>query len=47
MTYYKIKPEFDQKKRREKECFNISNNAVVPVQVSKRAVYWFFGARFV
>lgn len=61
MTYYKVKPEFDQKKRRdgsilianelytprEKERFNISDNAVIPVQVSKRAVYWFFGARFV
>lgn len=60
MTYYKVKPEFDQKKRRdgsilianelytprEKERFNISDKAVDPVQVSRKAVYFFFGARF-
>ena len=60
MTYYKVKPEFDQKKRRdgsilianelytprEKERFNISDKAVGPVQVSRKAVYFFFGARF-
>ena len=61
MLYYQIKPEFDQKKRRdgsilianelytprEKERFAISDEAVDPVQVSKRSVYFFFGARFV
>lgn len=60
MLYYKVKPGFDQKKRRdgsilitnelytpgEKERFNISDNAVDPVQVSRKAVYFFFGARF-
>lgn len=60
MLYYKVKPEFDQKKRRdgsilianelytprEKERFNISNKAVDPVQVSRKAVYFCFGARF-
>lgn len=60
MLYYKVKPEFDQKKRRdgsilvanelytprEKELFNISNNAVDPVEISRKAVYFFFGARF-
>lgn len=60
MTYYKVKPEFDQKKRRdgsilianelytprEKERFNILDKAVDPVQVSRKAVYFFFGARF-
>ena len=60
MTYYKVKPEFDQKKRRdgsilianelytprEKERFNISDKAVDPVQVLRKAVYFFFGARF-
>ena len=60
MTYYKVKLEFDQRKRqdgsilianelytpREKERFNISDKAVDPVQVSRKAVYFFFGARF-
>lgn len=60
MLYYKVKPEFDQKKRRdgsilianelytprEKERFNISNKAVDPVQVSRKTVYFCFGARF-
>ena len=60
MLYYRIKPEYDQKKRRdgsilvanelytqrEKERFAISDEAVDPVQVSKRSVYFFFGARF-
>ena len=60
MLYYRIKPEYDQKKRcdgsilianelytqREKERFAISDEAVDAVQVSKRSVYFFFGARF-
>lgn len=60
MTYYKVKPEFDQKKRRdgsilianelytprEKERFNISDKAVDPVEISRKVVYFFFGARF-
>lgn len=60
MLYYKVKPGFDQKKRRdgsilivnelytpwEKEHFNISDNAVDPVEISRKAVYFFFGARF-
>ena len=60
MLYYRIKPEYDQKKRcdgsilvanelytqREKERFAISDEAVEAVQVSKRSVYIFFGARF-
>lgn len=60
MTYYKVKPEFDQKKRRdgsilianelytprEKERFNISDKAVDPVEISRKSVYFFFGARF-
>lgn len=60
MLYYRIKPECDQKKRRdgsilianelytprEKERFAISDEAVDAVQVSKRSVYFFFGARF-
>ena len=60
MLYYRIKPEFDQKKRcdgsilvanelytqREKERFAISDKAVDAVQVSKRSVYFSFGARF-
>lgn len=32
---------------REKERFAISDEAVDAVQVSKRSVYFFFGARFV
>ena len=31
---------------REKERFAISDTAVAPVQVSKRSVYFSFGARF-
>lgn len=31
---------------REKERFAISDEAVDPVQVSRRSVYFFFGARF-
>ena len=60
MLYYRIKPEYDQKKRRdgsilianelytqrEKERFAISDEAVDAAQVSKRSVYFFFGARF-
>lgn len=31
---------------KEKEKFHISENALVPVEISKRCIYFFFGARF-
>lgn len=60
MLYYRVKPEFDNKRRRdgsilianelytskEKERLQIPAVAVEAVEVSKRAIYFFFGARF-
>ena len=61
MKYYKIKKEYDNKKRsdgsilianelyteKEKEKYNIPTLCCEVVEVSKKKVYWFFGARFV
>ena len=69
MTYYKVKPEYDNEVRytwnnhgqRVRNGILIANELYTPteflkiancpawfnvVQVSKRKVYWFFGARF-
>ena len=60
MTYFKVKPGFDQFPRkdgsiliahelyttREMERYGINPNACEEVQISKRKVYFFFGARF-
>lgn len=40
MLYYRVKPE------KEKERFRIPAYAVEPVEVSKRDIYFFFGARY-
>lgn len=50
MTYYKVKPEFDQKKRRDGSIL-IANELYTPREkerfnISDKAVYFFFGARF-
>lgn len=60
MKYYKIKKEYDNKKRidgnilvqdelyteKEKEHFHIPEEFCEVVEVSKRKIYWVFGARF-
>lgn len=60
MKYYRVKPEYDNKRRcdgsilvanelytsKEIQRFNIPAVAVEAVEVSKRAIYFFFGARF-
>jgi len=68
MKYYKVKPEFDNKKiykevnkRKEYAGFYIGNELYTekeaeklrlnqaflePIEVSKKKIYWCFGARF-
>lgn len=60
MKYYKIKREYDNRKRKdgsvyianelytekEKEKYNIPLNYCDIVEISKKKIYFFFGARF-
>lgn len=60
MLYFKVKPEFDQRKRKdgsilignelytatEKARFNIPENVLDTVQISRNKTFWSFGARF-
>lgn len=60
MLYFKVKKEFDQKRRKdnsilianelytkkELEKYSISSNAVDSIEISKKDIYFFFGARF-
>lgn len=60
MTYYKIKPSADQRRRKDGSIY-IANELYTPkeaekhntpaayydiVNVSRKATYWMFGARF-
>ena len=60
MLYFKVKKEFDQKRRKdnsiliqnelytkkELEKFEIPLNRVDTIEISKKDIYFFFGARF-
>lgn len=50
MLYYKVKPDFDQKKRRDGSIL-VANELYTPREKERfnildKAVYFFFGARF-